>query len=368
MYTGTIVKKNVEFLINGVNGMTQKEIAAILGVSRATVARALKGDANIKPETKKRVLDLCEEVGYKKNYISSVLANKNQRKKNIYAFLVRSKNENYLNGIMEGLEILREEIAKYNVNLEFIVTDIDRPEEQVLKVKTVLKYSDVDGIIIIPLLQGEIEKAVEEYPEVHVVTLDKKINDRISFIGSDYKSSGRIVGGIFTKLSGEGDRIIVLDSEEDKISSKDYLEGFLEQLNMSDAGRVQVSYIEDLNNNLDEIGNIEGIRDAQYIYTTRHVCKVASFLKDIELEGIKIIANGIDRDTIDLIKEDRIVVATKENYFLQGYLAGKVVFNKLSGDKTYIDYKTKSEVVFKENIGQIEANHEKDIFKNFNIL
>ena len=368
MYTGTFRGKNVDFLANGVDGMTQKEIAAILGISRATVARALKDDDNIKPETKKRVLDLCEEVGYKKNYISSVLANKNQRKKNIYAFLVRSKNENYLNGIAEGLEILKEEVAKYNVNLELIITDIDRPEDQVLKVRTVLKYSDVDGIIIIPLLQEEVEKILDDYSEVHVVTLDKKINDEISFIGSDYKSSGRIVGGIFSKLSRDEDRIIILDSEEDKISSKDYLEGFLEQLNLDERERVQVSYIEDLNNNLDEIGNIEGIRDAQYIYTTRHVSKVASFLRDIELEGIKIIANGIDRDTIELIKEDRIVVATKENYFLQGYLAGKVVFNKLSGDKAYIDYKTKSEVVFKENINQIEANHEKDIFKNFNIL
>lgn len=348
--------------------MTQKEIAAILGISRATVARALKGDENIKPETRRRVLDLCEEVGYKKNYISSVLANKNQKKKNIYAFLVRSKNENYLNGIAEGLEILQEEISKYNVDLETIVTDIDRPEDQLLKIRTVLKYSEVDGIIIIPLLQDEIEATLEEYPEVHVVTLDKKISNRISFIGSDYKSSGRIVGGIYNKLSREEDRIIVLDSDEDKISSRDYLEGFLEQLNLNRGEGVKVSYIRDLNNNLDEIANIEGIREAQYIYTTRHVSKVASFLRDIELEGIKIISNGIDRDTIELLREDRIVVATKENYFLQGYLAGKVIFNKLSGDRTHIDYKTKSEVVFKENIGQIEANHEKDIFKNFNIL
>jgi len=348
--------------------MTQKEIASILGISRATVARALKDDENIKPETKKRVLELCEEVGYKKNYISSILANKNQRRKKVYALLVRSKNENYLNGMLEGIEVLREEVAGYNVDLEVVVTDIDKPKDQIVKLKTILKYNEVDGLIIIPLLQDEIEVVMKEYPEVHMVTLDKKINNEISFIGSDYRSSGRIVGGILTKLSDDKDKVIVLDSGEDKISSKDYLEGFLEQLESNGMRDIRVSQIKNLSNNLDEIEKIQGIGEARYIYTSRHVSKVAEFLKDRGLGQLKIIANGIDVDTIGLIKDERIVVSTKENYFLQGYLAGKVVFKKLNGDKGYIDYKTKSEIVFKENISQIEANHEKDIFKNFNIM
>ena len=348
--------------------MTQKEIAGILGISRATVSRALKGEENIKPETKKKILELCEEVGYKKSYISSILANKNQKNKTIYAFLVRSKNSKYLDGMVEGLEILKEEIIKYNVNLKLIVTDIEKPEDQLLKLKTILKYSDVDGVVIIPLLQKRVKEILDKNPEVHVVTLDKKINEEISFIGSDYENSGRVVAGVLSLLTEEKDKILILDSGEDKISSSIYLGGFLDQLKMNKVENIQINNIKNLGNNLHKISDIEGLEEIDYIYTTRYVSKVANYLKDSGFEKIKVVANGIDEGTIELIKERKIVVATKENYFLQGYLAGKVVFNKLNGDQSYVDYKTKSEVVFKENINQIEANHEKDIFKNFNIL
>lgn len=346
--------------------MTQKEIASILGISRTTVARALNGDEKIKVETKEKILKLCEEVSYKKNYMGSILANKKEKK--IYAFLVKSKNEKYLEEITEGLEMLREEISKYNVSLEIVVTDIEEPKEQIVKLNTILEYNEVDGIIITPMLKDEVVNSLKEYPHIPLVSLDKKISDEISFIGSDYRNSGRIVGGILTKLAREEDRVIILDSDDDKISSGVYMEGFLEELNSSNLKDVKVNYIENLKNNLDEILKMDGIGEAKYIYTSRYVDKVANFLKDAGLNNIKLIVNGIDKETLSLIKKDQIVATTKENYFLQAYLAGKIIFNKLNGEKKTIGYTTKTEIVFKENLNQIEANHEKDIFKNFNIL
>lgn len=346
--------------------MTQKEIASMLGVSRTTVARALKGDESIKPETKNKILKLCEEVGYKKNYVGSILANQKDRK--IYAFLVKSKNQKYLEEIIEGLEMLKEETSKYNVSLEIIVTDIAKPKEQIIKLNTILEYNNVDGIIITPMLKEEVVTSLKKYPHIPLVSLDKKINDEISFIGSDYKNSGRIAAGILTKLARAEDKVIVLDSDDDKISSSVYMEGFLEELDASNLKDIKVNYIKNLNNNLDEILKIDGIDEAKYIYTSRYVDKVANFLKDAGLNNVKLMANGIDKETISLIKQDQIVATTKENYFLQAYLAGKIIFNKLNGKREKIGYTTKTEIVFKENLNQIEANHERDIFKNFNIF
>ncbi len=346
--------------------MTQKEIASMLGISRTTVARALKGDKNIKPETKEKILKLCEEVGYKKNYIGSVLANLKTKK--IYAFLVKSKNSKYLEEIMEGINMFKEETSQYNVSLEIIITDIEKPKEQIIKLNTILKYNDVDGIIIIPMLKDEVKSSLKNYPYIPLVSLDKKINDDISYIGSDYKNSGKIVAGILTKIARKDDQILIIDSNDDKISSSLYIEGFKERIRASNLKNVKTSCIKNLNNNLDEILKIDGLEKIKYIYTPRYISKVANFLNNKNLKNIKIVANGVDKETVALLKSDQIVVTTKENYFLQGYLSGKIIFNKINGKNEKIGYITKTEVVFKENLSQIEANHERDIFKKFNIF
>jgi len=346
--------------------MTQKEIASILGISRTTVARALKGDESIKPETRNKILKLCKEVGYKKNYIGSILAN--NKNKIIYAFLVKSKNKLYLDEITEGLEVLKKEVLKYNISLEIIISDINKPKEQILKLETILKYKDVDGIIITPMLKDEVINVLKNYPTIPLVSLDKKINDEISFIGSDYKKSGIIIGGILTKLANVEDKIIVIKSDDDNISSNVYMEGFSESLNSSGLKNIEIKFIKNLSNNLDEILKIKDIEKAKYLYTTRYVDKVASFLDDSNLKNIKLIVNGIDINTTSLIEKEQVIVATKENYFLQAYLAGKIIFNKLNGKDKKINYTTKPEIIFKENINEIEKNHERIIFKNFNIL
>lgn len=346
--------------------MTQKEIASILGISRTTVARALKGDESIKPETRNKILKLCKEVGYKKNYIGSILAN--NKNKIIYAFLVKSKNKLYLDEITDGLEVLKKEVSKYNISLEIIVSDINKPKEQILKLETILKYKDVDGIIITPMLKDEVINVLKNYPTIPLVSLDKKINDEISFIGSDYKKSGIIIGGILTKLANVEDKIIVIKSDDDNISSNVYMEGFSERLNSSSLKNIEIKFIKNLSNNLDEILKIKDIEKAKYLYTTRYVDKVASFLDDSNLKNIKLIVNGIDINTTSLIEKEQVIVATKENYFLQAYLAGKIIFNKLNGKDKKINYTTKPEIIFKENINEIEKNHERIIFKNFNIL
>lgn len=47
--------------------MTIYDISEKAGVSIATVSRVLNGNANVKPKTKKKVMDVIEEYGYTPN-------------------------------------------------------------------------------------------------------------------------------------------------------------------------------------------------------------------------------------------------------------------------------------------------------------
>ena len=53
--------------------ITAKEIAALAGVSRGTVDRALKNRPGIKEETKQRILEIAKKYNYKPHIIGKAL-------------------------------------------------------------------------------------------------------------------------------------------------------------------------------------------------------------------------------------------------------------------------------------------------------
>ena len=50
--------------------VTLKDVAKVAGVSYATVSRALSGSPEIGESTRKRVIKICEEMGYSKPSVS----------------------------------------------------------------------------------------------------------------------------------------------------------------------------------------------------------------------------------------------------------------------------------------------------------
>ena len=55
--------------------VTAKDVAEACGVSRITVNRALSGNENVKPETRKKILEKAQEMGYVPNLIARSLVN-----------------------------------------------------------------------------------------------------------------------------------------------------------------------------------------------------------------------------------------------------------------------------------------------------
>ena len=53
--------------------ITEKEIAALAGVSRGTVDRALKDRPGVSPETKARVLAIAKKYNYRPNILGTAL-------------------------------------------------------------------------------------------------------------------------------------------------------------------------------------------------------------------------------------------------------------------------------------------------------
>lgn len=328
----------------------QEDIAKKLNISRTTVARALNGSEKIKPETKEKILKLCDELGYVKNPISTSLATK--KNKRVFAFLVKSKNKYYASELSKGLKRAEKEFKFYGYDIKVIETDINEPLVQINKLKNIMEEEKPDGVIIIPLLKDEVKEIINEYQKTIFITLDISIDETIPHVGGDYFKSGRITAEILINVISKGKKVLVLDTQDDRISSKLYLKGFLSRMNEEEENILVGPIFDDnLKDNITKIlkenmdSNIEGI------YSSR-------FLKDIVKESkklkfnFKVVANGIGNTMKKLMLEKDIIATVVEQWEEQGYIAGKIMFNYIYKDNKFKcrRYITESKIIFREHL------------------
>lgn len=306
----------------------QQDIADKLNISRTTVARALNGSSNIKQETKEKILKACEDLGYVKNPISSSLAAK--RPKKVYAFIIKSRNIYYTEEIIKGLRKAEKESKFYGYDIHIIETDIREPKEQLEKLNRVIADEKPSGIIITPLLKKEIKEVRLKNPEIHFVTLDTAIDESITHIGVDYYKSGRIAADIFTCVINKGEKILVLDTVDDHISSKEYMNGFLDRMKEEKEDLiVGPIYYKDLKKDINKIIKENITEEVKGIYSTRFLPTIIEKIdKELSME-YKVIANGMSSKMKKLILEKKVLATIVEQWREEGYLAGKAMFEYL---------------------------------------
>jgi LacI family transcriptional regulator, galactose operon repressor len=81
--------------------VTIYDIASALNISIATVSRALKNDPVVSKQTKKKIDDLAEQMGYRSNHFAR---NLRIQRTNTIGILVPKLNSNFINSVLSGVE------------------------------------------------------------------------------------------------------------------------------------------------------------------------------------------------------------------------------------------------------------------------
>ena len=331
--------------------VTQKEIAEKLGISRTTVARAINGSPSIKKETKDKIMELVEKYNYEKNYIGSTLALKTR--KVIYALVVKSKNEFYTKGIYDGICEAEKEFRPYNMSIKIIQTDINDEELQLRKLKEILLEDDIGGLIITPLAKERIYKILKPYLEnLKVISLGMRLHKDILHVGPDYKKMGRIAGEIMCNILRDKEKILIIDNGDDKVSSKAYLDGFVSKIkgtNLDLIGPIKGNSVE---STIEIVQKYCEEDDIKGIYINRYSQDSLNKIPKKLLIGKKIVTNGMD-DLIKKLIKNKVVTATvKEQVFLEGYTAGKKIFDQVIRNYEIVNKweVLKPRIIFLENL------------------
>ena len=308
--------------------ITQKELATRLGLSRTTIARAINNSSNIKPETKEKILKLVKELGYEKNYVGSLLASK---KNIVYSFIVESKNSYYTEQIKLGIKGAKKEYKHYNLEIIEIVTDINKPMEQVLELQKLLNSDkQIDGIIIIPLDKVKIMDLINPYLEkIKFISLSVFLSKKIAYVGTDYEKCGRLAAEFLGKTLNADDKVLVIDNGDDNISSKYYLNGFLDRANkdkINIVGPIKKNGVEDSLIYLEDTFKEKNIKS---IFINRYAQDILLELPDNILKKQKNITTGIGNRIRKLIIEKKILATVADDVYNTGYKVCQLMVDML---------------------------------------
>lgn len=158
------------------------DVAREAGVSMATVSRVVNGNPNVKPATRKKVLEAIERLGYRPNAVARGLASK---KTTTVGVIIPDISSIFFAELARGIEDIAT-MYKYNI----ILCNSDQNKDKEIHLINTLLEKQVDGIVF---MGGHItEEHADEFkrspvPVVLAATLDT--NKEIPSVNIDYKQA-----------------------------------------------------------------------------------------------------------------------------------------------------------------------------------
>ncbi|WP_027107775.1 catabolite control protein A [Lacticigenium naphthae] len=162
--------------------ITIYDVAREAGVSMATVSRVVNGNPNVKPTTRKKVLDVIDRLDYRPNAVARGLASK---KTTTVGVIIPDVTNLYFSSLARGIDDIAT-MYKYNI----ILANSDENEQKEVQVLNTLLAKQVDGLIymghtITDELRAEFSRA--KTPIVLAGTVDP--DEQVGSVNIDYKSA-----------------------------------------------------------------------------------------------------------------------------------------------------------------------------------
>ncbi|XVV16635.1 LacI family DNA-binding transcriptional regulator [Actinoplanes sp. CA-131856] len=162
------------------------DVALEAGVSAQTVSRTLRDSPNVNPETRRRVLEAVERLGYRFNNAARSLSS--GRSNTIGLVLLQSGGYYSRSAVTAGVEAAAAR-AGLSVNIATIAAlDTGMMEKSLAK----LADQGVDGIVIAVPLISVTQKMEDITREIPTVTLDGSRTRGAQILGIDQREAGRL--------------------------------------------------------------------------------------------------------------------------------------------------------------------------------
>lgn len=149
--------------------ITIYDVAREAGVSMATVSRVVNGNSNVKPATRKKVLQVIEELGYRPNAVARGLASK---KTKTVGVVIPDISNAFYSEVTRGIEDIA---TMYRYNIILCNSDLQQERETQL-IETLLE-KQVDGLLFLGGTVREEQRRIYQHTNVPVVLVATEADD-----------------------------------------------------------------------------------------------------------------------------------------------------------------------------------------------
>ncbi len=311
--------------------LTQKNIADLLGISRATVSRALNGSDEIKEETKAKILALSKGLGYEVNPHARNLARKSVYK--IKAYLIDPIQKDYLNQVYKGIERAIEKNTQFKIEISYNITKTTEYESQLKAIENDMElFEQLDAVIIMPIEKLKLAEMIKKRKlnkkaPIYILGLD--INNRLrkQYVGCNHVQSGRLVANVLNETVSKDEKILVVNTIDDYISSMQRMDGFLEVIDNPDRIIRIKSPLQAKEKLRETVINLE----VKYIYSQILTSTLLDKLDDL---NIKIICHENNQDIKQAMENKKVFCSINENPYIQGYVITERLIDHVMLKKT----------------------------------
>ena len=176
--------------------VTIYEVAKVSGVSLATVSRVINNAENVKPETKRKVLNVIKKLGYKPSGLAQALAT---NKTTNIGVIIPSANYVYISNMLNGIT----EVCKNKGFTVSLYTTSHSREDALAMLEKVIT-SHVDGVIVFDDELNSSDLQICEQYSVPVIVVNNKVI--ASHIGSIHFGYDHLMKQIIQDYLSKGDK------------------------------------------------------------------------------------------------------------------------------------------------------------------
>ncbi len=235
--------------------VTIYDVAREANVSMATVSRVVNGNQNVKPATRKKVLKVIEELGYRPNAVARGLASK---KTTTVGVIIPDISNSMYAELARGIEDIAT-MYRYNI----ILSNSDQNQNKELQLLETMLGKQVDGIVFMSdVISSELLSEMKRSPTPIVLAGSIDESDSIASVNIDYYSAAYEA---VNKLIANGHkRIAFISGPLTSKVNKDYkLKAYQTALNDAGLGYDEKLIVECDNSYDEAIEAVETLRESE---------------------------------------------------------------------------------------------------------
>jgi LacI family transcriptional regulator len=204
-----------------------KKIAELSGYSQSTVQRALSNVGRIAPATRKRIMDIADELGYRPNKAARMLVLKKQKIE--YGVIFNNPDNVFYGELLKGIKQAQAEINDYGINIDVHFTDPTTGKAQAELIDQMVNEKK-RGIVLLPIdcdeVRAAVNRGVRQNVEFVTMASDLTRSRRLCFVGPDQVKCGEVAAGLLNMFLGKEDKVVCFVGFLSLLAIKKRVDGF----------------------------------------------------------------------------------------------------------------------------------------------